>query len=149
METSQTRRAFTLIEVLIVVVIMAILAATVIPRLGSTTDDAKKNVLKSTTHSLRTQVEVYKNHHGEYPSLEANGLPQLLTTTDVAGNEDPDGPFGPYYDTELPPNPVDLCGDVYATSSDPPTGPTSEGKGWQYNQATGGIWPNNPGHWEE
>ena len=149
MKTRQTRFAFTLIEVLIVVVIMAILAATVIPRLSSTTDDAKQNVLKSTTHSLRAQVEVYKNHHGEYPTLTDHGLPQLLTKTDAAGNEDSDGSFGPYYDTELPSNSVDLCNEVYGTSSDPPTGPTSEGKGWQYNQTTGGIWPNNPGCWQE
>ena len=149
MGTSQQRHGFTLIEVLIVVVITAILAAMVIPRFGSTTDDAKKSTLVSTTHSLRTQIEVYKNHHGKYPALINNGLPQLVTKTDITGAETADGPFGPYYDSELPRNPVDLCGDVYPAASDPPSGPTSEAKGWQYHEASGGIWPNNPAFWSE
>lgn len=149
MVTRRRRFAFTLIEVLIVVVIMAIMAATVIPQFGSTTDDAKKSALTSTTHSLRTQIEVYKNHHGAFPALTGNSLPQLVMKTDVNGAESADGPFGPYYDTEVPQNPVDVSNDIYPAASDTPSGPTAEAKGWQYHEGSGGIWPNNPEFWAE
>ncbi len=140
--------AFTLIEVLIVVVIVAILASIVLPKFGATTDDAKESVLVSTTHTLRSQIEIYKHHHGAYPSLTDNGLPQMLTKTDVTGAANASGPFGPYFDGDIPPNPVDLSSMVYPAASDPPVAVTPDGKGWQYDEATGGIWPNNPKFWE-
>ena len=46
MKTTQDRSAFTLIEVLIVVVIMAILAATIIPQFTDSTKDAKTSTAK-------------------------------------------------------------------------------------------------------
>jgi general secretion pathway protein G len=46
----QTHRGFTLIEVLIVVVIMAILAGTIIPQFAASTDDAKASALKFNLH---------------------------------------------------------------------------------------------------
>ena len=57
------RSAFTLIEVLIVVVIMAVLAATIIPQFASSTTDAKVSALKFNLHGLRQQVEMYKLQH--------------------------------------------------------------------------------------
>ena len=46
MSRDSRRKAFTLIEVLIVVVIMAILAATIIPQFSSSTQDAMESALK-------------------------------------------------------------------------------------------------------
>jgi type II secretion system protein G len=147
MRTNQKRTAFTLIEVLIVVVIMAVLAATVIPQFASSTEDAKNSSLKFNMHTLRSQIELYKIHHGVYPNLTNNSLPQLLGKTDAAGNADANGAFGPYLDGDIPPNPFDNDNKVYAAASDSPAAATAEGAGWQYHQATGGIWPNNPGYW--
>ncbi len=47
------RNAFTLIEVLIVVIIMAVLAATIIPQFSSSTTDAKISSLKFNLAALR------------------------------------------------------------------------------------------------
>ena len=141
-------RAFTLIEVLIVVVIMAVLAATVIPQFASSTTDAKESSLKFNMHTLRSQIELYKIHHGAYPALTANSLPQLLNKTDATGTIDPSGAFGPYVDGNIPPNPFDNVNTVYAAASSSPITTTTEAKGWQYNQDTGGIWPNNPEYWD-
>ena len=76
------RRGFTLIEVLIVVVIMAVLAATIIPQFSSSTRDAKDSALEFNTHTMRSQIELYKVHHNSnYPDQigdSTNGyLPQL------------------------------------------------------------------------
>lgn len=139
--------AFTLIEVLIVVVIMAVLAATVIPQFASSTTDAKESALKFNKHTLQSQIQLYKIHHGAYPALTAGSLPQLLTKTDAAGAVDAAGAFGPYVNGDIPPNPFDNVSTVYAAASGSPTAATAEGEGWQYHEATGGIWPNNPGYW--
>ena len=62
------RAAFTLIEVLIVVVIMSILAAVILPQVSSSTNDAKEAQLKHHLHLLRSQIELYRTQHlGELP----------------------------------------------------------------------------------
>ena len=50
MTTHSCRSAFTLIEVLIVVIIMAVLAATIIPQFSSSTNDAKNSSSCSIAH---------------------------------------------------------------------------------------------------
>ena len=55
MQTKVRRGAFTLIEVLIVVVIMAILAATIIPQFTDSTKDAKSSTVQFNLHTLRSQ----------------------------------------------------------------------------------------------
>ncbi len=65
------RNAFTLIEVLIVVIIMAVLAATIIPQFSSSTEDAKRSTLEFNLHTIRSQIELYKVHHlGSAPDLD-------------------------------------------------------------------------------
>lgn len=143
--TTERKKAFTLIEVLIVVVIMAVLAATVIPQFASSTTDAKKSAVKFNTHTLRSQIELFKIHHGFYPKLTDGSLPQLLTKTDAAGADDENGAFGPYLDGDIPANPFDNDNTIYIPTAVPPTGPAATVGGWQYDEATGGIWPNHTG----
>jgi len=137
------KRVFTLIEVLIVVVIMAILAATIIPQFSSSTKDAKESSLSFNTHTLRSQIELYKVHHlGDYPTITGNDLPQLTNATNANGEigaAGPDYPYGPYVDGELPVNPFNDLNTVVAG-----TGAAGDGSsGWQYDENTGDIWPNH------
>ncbi len=55
----RTRRAFTLIEILIVVVILGILAAIVIPQFTDASEDAMDASVRSTLQTIRGQIEVY------------------------------------------------------------------------------------------
>lgn len=152
------RRGFTLIEVLIVVVIMAVLAATIIPQFSSSTQDAKESTLKFNMHTLRSQIELYKLHHqGEYPDQignEATGyLPQLTHATDASGTIGDPGtsyPYGPYLDNDIPPNPFDGKNTVTQVDlkGEKPTKVAGAGGGWQYDPNTGAIWPNNPEYYE-
>ena len=150
MKTERVREAFTLIEVLIVVVIMAILAATIIPQFSSSTKDAQTSSVKFNAHSIRSQVELYKAHHlGTYPEIKDNSLPQLTKATDASGatvdKPDASHPYGPYVD-EIPANPFNNLRTVaeVATAGTPPTTGTGA-SGWQYDKTTGGIWPNHTG----
>jgi len=87
MATFRRRNAFTLIEVLIVVIIMAVLAATIIPQFTTSTKDAKDSTLKFNMHTLRSQIELYKLHHlGKYPDEigdATNGFDFAVVATQV------------------------------------------------------------------
>lgn len=147
------RKAFTLIEVLIVVVIMAILAAVIIPQFSSATSDAKRSSLEFNTHTLRSQIELYKVHHGSYPTISNNDLPQLWQATNAAGEvgtPGPSYPYGPYLTSGIPANPYNNSNKVVpvTTPGQAPTGAVAGGAGWQYDETTGNIYPNNPEYFQ-
>jgi prepilin-type N-terminal cleavage/methylation domain-containing protein len=81
------QRGFTLVELLIVVIILAILAAIVVPQFGSSTEDANVSTLKSNLSSMRNLIEVYyQQHNSRYPGayLETTGLPAAAGTCPAA-----------------------------------------------------------------
>ena len=63
--TRQSRKGFTLIEILIVVIILGILAAIVIPQFTNASKDAKRSSLVTMVQSLRSQVALYKLQHND------------------------------------------------------------------------------------
>jgi prepilin-type N-terminal cleavage/methylation domain-containing protein len=74
------RRAFTLIEILIVVVILGILAAIVIPQFTDASTQATNASVKSQLQTIRGQLELYKVQNGDaYPALVANQWVDLVT----------------------------------------------------------------------
>src|SRR3569833_2823375 len=79
----RSQSGFTLVEVLIVVVIMAILAATIIPQFSNSTNDAKVSTCKFNVNTIRAQIELYKSqHNGALPSLT---LAELTGSTNSTG----------------------------------------------------------------
>ncbi|MFO0828112.1 MAG: prepilin-type N-terminal cleavage/methylation domain-containing protein [Phycisphaerales bacterium] len=81
------RNAFTLIEILIVVVILGILAAIVIPQFTNASQDAQVSAVKSQLQTIRSQVELYRVKNGSdnlQGSSTADDLFALLTTPDTA-----------------------------------------------------------------
>src|SRR6476659_1356734 len=85
MKTPVRRSAFTLIEVLIVVVIMAILAATIIPQFTDSTKDAKQSTVRFNVHTLRSQIELYRTQRhsgrvdGQHRCLRRDGKRRQLS----------------------------------------------------------------------
>lgn len=130
--TSNTKQAgFTLVELLIVAIILAILAAIVVPQFASTTTDAQEAALRANLSAIRGAVSLYRQQHGEHPGLSASSgggctgtagsalaedpvamVEQLTRYTNANGQScsRPDGglyPFGPYLDeNDIPANPV-------------------------------------------
>ena len=61
------RRAFTLVELLVVIVIIGILVALIIPVINSIDRKQKISVARAELHQLATAIEAYKTKLGFYP----------------------------------------------------------------------------------
>lgn len=77
------KRAFTLLEVLMVVIIIGLLAAFVAPQFFSAPDRVKKDLAKATvTTGLNGVLDLYRAHMGSYPLSDEGGLQLLLEPPD-------------------------------------------------------------------
>jgi general secretion pathway protein G len=145
---NQKRSAFTLVEILIVVVIMAVLAATIIPQFSSSTKDAQESTVVFNLQALRSQIELYKAHHlGNPPSA----LDKLTNRTNSAGTTGTDAatyPFGPYM-LKLPENPINNQSAVTTISSYPPSAAVSGNYGWLYHSTSGNVYINDAAYLTE
>src|SRR5262245_54867031 len=81
MRKTVRRRAFTLLEVLMVIVILGVLAALIVPQFGNTQEKAKKDSAALQIKNVEQQLEVFKAHCGRYPTQE-EGLASLLNKPD-------------------------------------------------------------------
>jgi general secretion pathway protein G len=145
-----TKRGFTLVEILIVVIILGILAAIVIPQFTNASQDARKSSLVSQLQTLRSQIELFKLQHGD-------ALPNLVGGVDTAGAVDTSNwnplttvttfnlvNFGPYMQAP-PKNPLNNLGRVENATvvAGVPAAPAAAcGFVYDYNAAagTGRIW---------
>ena len=74
----QSKKAgFTLIEIMVVVVILGVLAATLIPQFIGTTHDAKVSAAKAHVAELESALERFYVHMDRYPTMD-EGLKVLV-----------------------------------------------------------------------
>lgn len=71
------KRGFTLIELIVVILILAILAALIVPKLVGRTDDAKVATAKTNIASLHSLLEQFRLDCDRYPTTQ-EGLDALL-----------------------------------------------------------------------
>jgi general secretion pathway protein G len=133
----RTRRGFTLVEILIVVIILGILAAIVIPQFTNASQNARESSLQSTLQTLRSQIQLFKLQHGDtLPDLVTDWTP--LTGSTSYGN--PTQNYGPYMQA-APVNPMNgnatvINATVSTTSATAPTVAVS-GFVYDYNSGNG------------
>jgi general secretion pathway protein G len=75
-------KGFTLIEIMVVVVILAILAAIVVPKLMTNPDKARITAAKVQIRNIEEALNLYKLDSGIYPSTE-QGLDALVTKPNI------------------------------------------------------------------
>lgn len=133
-------RGFTLVEVLIVVVIMAVLAATIIPQFSDSARDAKISTAKFNLNTLRTQIQFYAaQHNGKFPSATLEELTKKTDSTGAIGTGT-EHVYGPYL-TAIPDNPFTNSNKVTAAESNPPSAASgATDAGWLYHASSGNIW---------
>ena len=71
------RGGFTLIEIMVVVVILGVLAATIIPQFMGTTHDAKVSAAKANIAEIESALERFYIHMDRHPTAE-EGLKVLV-----------------------------------------------------------------------
>jgi general secretion pathway protein G len=81
------KKGFTLVELLIVIIIIAILAAIVVPKFADSGLRSKEAALKSNLKLLRNAVELFKADTAAYPA----NLNDLAATTPPASGLDQSG----------------------------------------------------------
>ncbi len=121
--------AFTLVEILVVVVILGILAAIVVPQYSHATEDAKKQATIDQLVKLRQAVSVYfVQNNAQYPNVTAGSgtWGELLSKG-----------FFKYAPSNLYVGGANANVITLGTAAD--TAPTTS-YGWIFNPATGDVW---------
>jgi prepilin-type N-terminal cleavage/methylation domain-containing protein len=136
------KRAFSLVELMIVVAVLGILAAIVVPQFQEHSVRAKEAVAKDSLRLLRGAIELYAARHG--------GVPPGYKDDDP-GTAPGDSHFNRQvivegrYLSEMPENPFNTRQDVKMIgNSEAFPGDPSGGFGWVYQPATKTIrldWP--------
>ena len=128
---TKSRKGFTLVEILIVVIILGILAAIVIPQFTNASEDARKSNMRSQLQTLRSQVELFKlQHRDAAPQLITTGWTVFTSKTDDTGAINAAGLYGPYMQ-DAPTNPLTDSSSVAAAAA--------PGVGWVYTELTGEL----------
>jgi general secretion pathway protein G len=104
---SSRRKGFTLVELLVVIVVLAVLAAIVLPKFMDSSTRSKESSLKTDLKLMRNAVSLFQADIGKYPNSLAD-----LAETDKAAVKGNDGAVvsgtdwhGPYLET-VPTDPV-------------------------------------------
>lgn len=169
----KNQRGFTLVELLVVVIILAVLAAIVIPQLRSSSQDARLSALDTDLSTIRSAVELYYHQHSNiYPGviMSHDGTPhsstedafvkQLIYCSAVNGDtsatcDATTNKYGPYLKKAVPKNP--LPNSVTATDAlaagvnvntaiatlGTATADDAVAKGWYFVRTTGEFFANN------
>ena len=155
-----TRKAFTLVEILVVVVILAILAAIVLPKFSNASAVARASMLADDLRVIRMQIQVFKSQHigvaPGYPNCDTSQAPteaafvaHMTMASTAEGATAPPGTsgydYGPYL-REIPANPVNgkntvqIVGDgqAFPTEGD-------DSHGWVYQPSTLVFKADSPG----
>ena len=93
------RRGFTLIELIVVMLILAILAALIVPRVVGRGDDAKRAKAATDLSRAANLLQQFRLDTGRYPTME-EGLMALRTPPGDIQNWK-----GPYTEKAIPPDP--------------------------------------------
>ena len=154
------QKAFTLVEILIVVLILGILAAIILPKFSNASATARASMLADDLRIFRTQTTVFQAQHfgvaAGYPNGNPNGAPteaifvlHMTKASNASGQTaEPGTPGFDYglYLREIPENPVNGKNTVQMIANGdnfPAAGDDSHG--WIYKPATLTFRADSPG----
>jgi|WetSurMetagenome_2_1015567.scaffolds.fasta_scaffold652201_1 general secretion pathway protein G len=134
----RTKKGFTLVEILIVVIILGILAAMVLPLYSQTSASARVSQIKTNLQMVRAQMIVYKTQHLEhYPTITGQFTQYSDMSGGTATTADSTHTLGPYLQS-FPVNPVSGLATVRVVTGNGTafSAPSADG-GWYMNSTTG------------
>src|SRR5688572_2892825 len=90
MKTRRNHEGFTLIELLLVLVILAVLAAVVVPKFANCSELARQTAAKTDIRTIEGSLEAFEVDNGRYPTGE-EGLGALMAAP--SGLQNWHGPY--------------------------------------------------------
>lgn len=150
-------RGFTLVEILIVVVLLGILAAVVIPVIGSSATSARETALASEVQMLRRFVLIYTAQHRETsPGYLNSNLSSVYFEEQATESTDELGRTatrcgtncnrGPYMN-KIPDNPINGKNSVQVLANETCLAAQrgDDSDGWIFVASTGEVYPDSSG----
>jgi general secretion pathway protein G len=129
-------RAFTLIELIAVIVVLAILSGIAIPKYFDYTNRAKESSCKATLGAVRSAVHQF---HANASLTGAAAYPSLATLETLGSVLQEPIPANPYYNGANPENANDVIAATW-NDANPPVGGDA---GWNYDATAGRFWANS------
>lgn len=122
-------RAFTLVELIVVIVVLAVLSAVAIPKYIDYSANAKSAACKGVLGNVRSAVANF------YANAAVGGTPAFPTLVQLQTN-------GSVLQDTVPTNPYNSSATIQAATwaASPPVSGTA---GWNYDAATGKFWANS------
>jgi general secretion pathway protein G len=123
MTKNQSSRAFTLIELMVVVIIIAALAGMVLPRLLPASTEAKRHIARGDIANITVALKLFRLHSDRYPTTE-EGLDILLKPstskdwTESYLEKAPTDPWGRKYEYRNPGSHTPGTFDLWSTGPD-------------------------------
>jgi general secretion pathway protein G len=152
--------AFTLVEILIVILILGILATIVIPQFSSASQQARENTLRDDLRFMRTQIGVFQAQHRDKPPgypggnmaaapAAADFIAQLTTYSDEGCATNAVGTpvfkYGPYL-SKMPANPLNNLDAVLVVANGAAMPAPDNSTGWIYKPQTQEFRANSTGN---
>ena len=129
-----THSAFTLIELMLVVIIIGILAAMVVPRLGGRSEEARIAAAKADIEAnLSLAIDLYEMDNGAYPKALDNLISKSSEATNWKGpyiKRKPLDPWGREYTYQSPGVHNSTSYDIYSSGRDGQAGTADDVTSW-------------------
>ncbi len=136
--TNLAARAFSMIELVMVIAIIGIIAGVAVPRMSRAAESSRENAVVSNLSLIQSAIDRYTAEHGGLsPGHNAGGsvnnsgtdfAARLVARTDDSGTVQSDGFFGPYL-RSMPKNPINGLRSVRIDGA----APGANTHGWHYD----------------
>ncbi len=125
------RNAFTLVELIVVIVVLAILSGVAIPKYFDYVASAKESATRGTLGAVRSAIANFRANSIVSTGTEA--FPSLVDMQTV----------GTVMQEDIPENPYNNSATIVAATYNASSPPVSGSAGWNYDASTGKFWANS------